>query len=591
MNSEADPTGLDDVGRAVRDLATSWTMPPATRDVAGWRDRIAPTGAIRRRWGSWGRPVAAAAGLALTISIAAALLAVWLVLPPRGGPGPGASGQPSSTPRPTPNPALLYSAPPTATPLPTLPAYALFGAQLPVGRVLVSAGSGPALLDLTNGTLTAIDPTAGLGNDQVFPLPGGGFLCACVTSVGTVDPATTSLDTTTTVTLRWLAADGTTGRSVVLPPYVGRADPAVANEAPHSAVTTSLSPDGSRLYVGWEVERPPVWQGGIDVVDLAAGRIVQTVNLPGLADAVAGQSQAPDGATVAVAPDGASALIGRVLWYPGGGTPSSWHATAPLHAGRFGLPVAVPADPHGLDGAPCAGVLGPGGFATPTIYYEVCTGDSGALVRRVDQAGRPLGDTSLGGSNGIDFGLGTVVDQARHLLYAWDPFGARLVRVDLTTGRITGSTALPTPAALTDPLTAAARALAGWLAPATEAKDYLSPSLAIAADGSRLYALGTAATDPTSPAGGSTGVWVFDTSSLAIVGHWAPLADYISVTLADGGLVLVAGMPGVDTSGVQNDQQGASVVAYDPASGAVRIVAGQVQGSSAGWVLFPSPGP
>ena len=73
-------------------------------------------------------------------------------------------------------------------------------------------------------------------------------------------------------------------------------------------------------------------------------------------------------------------------------------------------------------GPPAPGALGPGGFATPTIYYEVCTGAGGALVRRVDQAGRPLGDTSLGGSNGIDFGLGTVVDQARHLLYAWDPF-------------------------------------------------------------------------------------------------------------------------------------------------------------------------
>ena len=103
--------------RLVRWPAGGIGSPPRARSAdAG------PHGAVRSL---------AAAGLALTISIAAALLAVWLVLPPRGGPGPGASSQPSSTPRPTPNPALLYSAPPTATPLPTFPAYALFGAAAP----------------------------------------------------------------------------------------------------------------------------------------------------------------------------------------------------------------------------------------------------------------------------------------------------------------------------------------------------------------------------------------------------------------------------------------------------------------------------
>ncbi|HEY7813916.1 MAG TPA: hypothetical protein VIC62_11800, partial [Nakamurella sp.] len=431
-------------------------------------------------------------------------------------------------------------------------------------------------------------PTAGLGNDQVFPLSGGGFLCACVSSLDQGSAGTST--TIATVTLRWVGPDGAAERSIVLPSYVGQSDPHAAGEASHAAITASLSPDGSKLYLGWAVERPPAWQSGIDVVDLAAGRVIQTIGLPDVPDAVAGQAQAVDAATVTVAADGAAVLIGRVVWYPGGGAPGSWHATASLRAGRLGQPVGVPADAHGLDAAPCAGALGAGGFASPTVYYEVCAGDGGAILRRVDQAGRPLGDTALGTSNGIDFGLGTVVDQPRQLLYAWDPFSSRLVRVDLATGRITGSAVLPPPTAMTDPLTALGQAFARWLAPATTAKDYLSPSLAVSADGSRLYALGTAAVDPTSPDGGSTGVWVFDTSSLAVVAHWAPLADYISVTLADGGLVLAAGMPGVDVSGVQNDQQGASVVAYDPATGAVRIVAGQAQGSSAGWVLFPSPG-
>jgi hypothetical protein len=93
--------------------------------------------------------------------------------------------------------------------------------------------------------------------------------------------------TTVTVTLRWLGADGTPRRSVTLPTYVGRADPTVSNEPDHAGVTASLSPDGTTLYVGWVVEQPPVWHGGIDVVDLAAGQVVQTLSLPDVPNQVA----------------------------------------------------------------------------------------------------------------------------------------------------------------------------------------------------------------------------------------------------------------------------------------------------------------
>ena len=93
------------------------------------------------------------------------------------------------------------------------------------------------------------------------------------------------------------------------------------------------------------------------------------------------------------------------------------------------------------------------------------------------------------------------------------------------------------------------------------------------------------------PGAGSTGVWVFDASSLQAVAHWAPVADYVSLTLnRDGSLLLVAGMPGADAAGNSNDQA-ASVTIYDAATGAVRAIAGQVQANSAGWVMFPSRTP
>jgi hypothetical protein len=242
----------------------------------------------------------------------------------------------------------------------------------------------------------------------------------------------------------------------------------------------------------------------------------------------------------------------------------------------------------GLDGGNCVGPGGPAGFVTATTYFEICYGDAGAIVRRVDVSGRPLGDTVLGGSTAVGFGLGTVVDPAHHLLYVWEPFGRHLLRVDLATGQITGRGTLPTASASAGPFADVAHAIAAWLAPAVAAKMYINPSLAMSHDGSRLFAIGTATADPLGPGGGSTGVWVFDTSSLVTVAHWAPVADYISLTLnRDGSLLLVAGMPGADAAGNSNDQA-ASVTIYDAASGAVRAIAGQVQPNSAGWVMFPS---
>jgi len=303
---------------------------------------------------------------------------------------------------------------------------------------------------------------------------------------------------------------------------------------------------------------------------------------------VASTSAGVGGASVTVAPSGTLAMIGRSLWSSGGSAPGSWHATAPVHDGHLGPLSALAAGTGGLDGGTCVGSGGPAGFATATTYFEICYGDSGPVVRRVEVSGRALGDTALGGNTAGGFGLGTVVDKMHHLLFVWDPFGRHLERVDLATGQITGRGTLPTASASAGPLADVAHAIGAWLAPAVAAKMYINPSLAISPDGSRLFAIGTATADPLTPGGGSTGVWVFDTSSLVTVAHWAPVADYVSLTLnEDGSLLLVAGMPGTDAAGNSNDQA-ASVTIYDAATGAVRAIAGQVQPNSAGWVMFPS---
>ncbi len=289
------------------------------------------------------------------------------------------------------------------------------------------------------------------------------------------------------------------------------------------------------------------------------------------------------------APDGRLALIERFISYGSTSARDSWHGTAAVLANRLGVISVLAPRANGLDDGVCPGQAGEAGFINATTLFEICDTPSGSILRRADLAGHPLGDTNLGPNTAGGGGLGVVFDRARGRLFAWDPFGRQLIRVDLSSGLITGKITLGAQASL-DPLTAAGRLLAGWLAPTAVAKVFLSPSIILAPDGSRLFVIGTQATDPLSPETGSTGVWVIDPSSLATAAHWAPQADYISLALnADGSLLLAAGMPGADAAGTPSDQD-ASVTIYDSSTGAIRAIAGQVS-NSAGWLLFPVPSP
>ena len=598
MNGRQDQRSLasdEALGSRIRELAAGWQMPPGTQDVRSWSDRVQRTDAGRRGWSGFRRALAAAAAFALVLTVVAAGLVVWLGLPGQKGPTSGVSVSPpgiaSTRPRPTIDPRTLHSPAPTTSPNPTLPAYALTGAPLAPEQVIVDAGSGPALFNMATGQLDGIAPTTAQSYAQMFRLPDGSFLCACATTLSGGQGSGGGIRSSAVLTLRWFSSAGSPSRTVTLPAYVGQADSGVSSEPDHAALTASLGPDGATMEVGWAIEAPPTWRSGIDVVNLATGRVVQTVTLPSVPDQAGSVSAGASPPNLIFAPAGNLAMIERFGWSGGSGASvGSWHATATFSSGRLGAPIQVAPDASGLDGtATCSGFGTPAGF-TPgsTSYYTICSDSNGALLRRVDRSGRPLGDTRLTEAQSASAGLGIVVDQARELLYAWDPFAKSLLRVDLQTGAVTGHGTLPAAAMTNDPLADAARMLARWLAPSVDAKVYLSPSLALSADGSRLYAIGTAATDPLNPAGGSTGIWVFDSTTLGIVDHWAPDADYVSLGLnRDGSLLLAAGMPGSDAAGTQSDQ-GPSVTIYDPATGVIRAVAGEVGPASSGWVMFPS---
>jgi hypothetical protein len=584
------PRSDEAIGARIRELAAGWQLPAGAQGARSWSDRVGRTDGRRRGRRGFGRILTTAAAIAVALTIVGAAFVVWLGLPRQSGPATGVTVSPGSTASPRSRPtATLNSSPPTITPSPTLPAYALSGPPLSPEQVIVQGGGGPALFDIGTGRLTSLVAPTNPGFDQLFALPQGGYLCACIGTVTGLDPATGRAQTTATVTLRWLDAGGQPSHSLTLPSYVGRADPTVPVEGDHAAIAASLSPDGTTLYLGWAVEDPPVWRAAIDVVALATGKVVQSLALPDLPDEVGATSASVGGATVAFGPNGRLALIERLIWYAGTSARGSWHGTVPVQANRLGAVSALTPGVNGLDDATCPLESGQVGFINATTLFEICDGPSGSILRRADLSGHPLGDTALGATTDGEAGLGIALDRAHGRLFAWDPFDRQLIRVVLASGQITGRASLAAQAA-TDPLTAAGRVLAGWLAPTALAKVFLSPSLVLSADGSRLFMIGTDATDPLSPAG-STGVWVVDPSSLTTIGHWAPLADYISLSLnADGSLLLAAGMPGSDAAGTTNNQD-SSVTIYDSRTGAIRAIAGSVQPNSAGWLLFPVPSP
>jgi hypothetical protein len=572
----------EELGALVRDLARDWTMPPQRLGEPGWHERVRPAAVDRR--GSpvrWAVRTTRAIGAALVATLVLALVAVLLTLPRTAPavPPTSAAAVPGGTTVPTASPP---SATPPATPAATpLPALERIGPLPSPSRLVVGTGGAYQVLDLATGSLGSPFNAPADTYSPLLARPGGGFVLLATASFST--PTADGVR----VTLRTYDAQGHPLTSFVPGgsggTFAGRIDPhalvAASDQGASASLDGSLSGDGRLLYLGWTERLPPVWHSGIDVVDLTSGKILQTVRLPDVASNQAGAAIYPWAPHVVEAPDARHVVIRATVVAQATAVSAWW--SAPLGGGRIGSLTPFATGPGTL--GTCAETSMAEGFANDAAYFAVCgqPGDP-AVLRRVDLAGRPLGDTTLPGLSGgqLPGEVAVVLDRGRGRLYAWGPFAATLVAVTLADGRVVGTAILPRPSAVGgDPLAllgSLGREVGRWLAPAAAAKMYLQPALALSPDGTRLYALGVNGTSPLDVSAGSSGVWVFDTASLAVVGHWAPTADYISVAVSpDGTVVYAAGMSGVDAAGTQGAQQ-ASVTAFDARSGAIRVIAGRL---------------
>lgn len=571
--------GRDDaaLGRLVRAAADTWAMPPVRLDAPGWRERVrvrrTSGGTARERLGRLGR----AATAAVAMTVVAAIFGVWLTQQP---PGIGKPSTPAGTATPGSTAATA------ASPLPKL----LVSGDLPrPSAVIVELEDGDhAIADLATGTLGPRLTGSGWPS-QLRQLADGSLACVCATPSGNVAGSPTKI----TMTLVRYDATGSVLSRTDIRTFEGAPDPradAGAERPDHVLVAVAFARDGRHAFIGWSVRAHPAWRSGILAIDLTDGSVTGEATLP---DASTGEG---DARRVVDAPrvvgEAGSGLIvarGWYSWSPATSREPAYHFGTDVYTGTFepALRPGALGTMAALDaGANCGDVIDLAGRLPDGATWLACRQGGGTkVIRRIEASGSFAGDTRIqGGPSDID-GITSVASGDGSSLFAWDPVGLRLTRIDLATGVSTESPAAASvPSGDGGPLGALGR----WLTPSAMAKLFLRSGVLASPDGSRIYAIGVrgGGSDEMS---GSAGVYAYDAATLALLWHAEPAADYVSLAVSpDGAFLYAAGMPGVDGAGRRSSQP-ASITVLDAPDGTTRLIAGQLGGGVITFTTSPLP--
>lgn len=570
------PIDIDDdtIAQLVRDVAAGWTLPPQRLDAPSWRDRVRSrrTRRIEAARGWFGR-VGQAATAAVALTVVGALVAVLLTRPPINS---GASQVPSvgSSPRAT-----------TGAQASPLPKLIVPGAVPNPAVVIVQTDLGEfARVDLAKGTIGA-SLTSRSFSTTVHVAPDGTMTCLCVAESGQVN----GNPTRAVVTFERYAPDGAQVASIPVDTFVGQIDPrdpvgSNPDNPSNVLVKTSYTDDGRYGFVGWSARAHPVWHSGIVVVDLGDGSVVSRLDLP---DATTGADTARRlvDAPRVVGVGGASELLLARSWYQSTqSTQFGARYTFDNDVYRVGFTAGSWSHLTALPGAAnCGDDVIQGGALAAGGAWLVCGngGTSLTVIRRLAADGSSIGDSRVTSDHAIEGEMVAASPDGRRL-FVWDPVSATLTRVDLATGETTTGQG-PTARVERGPLSA----FGEWLAPPVAAKSLLRGGVLVSADGRRVYAVGVHASADVQKAAGSAGVYAFDASTMASVGHWDPTADYVSLAVSrDGAFVYAAGLPGVDASGTDHAAQGASITVFSTADGSVQLIAGEL---GFGMLSFATP--
>jgi hypothetical protein len=541
-----DRAPLDDaaLALAIRNVVDDWSLPPQRLDAQTWRDRVDR----RRRAGDGGlggrgrRLILGAAAVLIVATVSLSFAAGWLKVPrtDQGSVLPSPSAGASSIPAPS------GSALPIASPMPKL---SLNGDLPTPSRVMVRTGQGYNLVDLATGELGPVVIPVGYGPTAVLARPGGGWLCVCGDGQNVIQ-----------LSLRTIDANGAVGEPQHLKDVVGTADPGVSRDLQPllASVRTSASPDGRFALIGWASRDGAAgWRIGVDVLDLETLATVASteflVDEPAARDGRPLVRQAP---SVRLSPAGDRILLASIGNSDMSGQLTN-EGTDHWLAAFDGRSIGAPAPAGSTKVKECieldAGLIDVGPSTDGAVYYTVCTSpDRPFSVDRVAADGRLVSAADLPGIlAGIDGGI--VARPSGDVLYSWDPFASVLSSLDLRSGELSvGAPQLPNPKGRTGP----------------------ADLIVVSVDGTRVYTLGIGSEDGSTA---SAGVFAFDGSTLAPVGHWAPQADLTSISVSeDGQYVYAAAAGGEAPDGAPAPEFGASITVYDTSDGSVVLLAGRL---------------
>jgi hypothetical protein len=516
------------------------------------------------------RLVAGLTGAAIVIAIGLGII------------GPGLQGtaiQPNEEPAPSAD----------GGPIPTrLPPLTLAAAGAPDMAFPVMSG-GLRWVDARTGSMSGQGTVWG-GSGWIFAGSDGSALCVCYDSPwsqdGTVERVTV---------VRYDSTGHETSRSV--------AEELTSPLRSWDAILrdVAVAPDRAALYVAAAIGDTDGWAVSLDTIDLdraGTGDAATRLDLGRVANPPSGAIMGDP--TVRVSPDGRRIRVSihysprrsidpELPW-----TEQVWLVDL---AGSAGPAVRRLADRATDDPGRCDGEA----WATNTQYVVLCrqtVGDRRVPVARVEDLDGLSVEHQLGDAIGRD-DLDWLVDSAAGIVYRWSRFSHSLARLDIQTGdvlsRSLGGSA--------DEIAAVQPAGGPW--PATsgggrptwaqliQASSLGHPRLVGSRDGSLLYAIGMRSTTgelSSEPLEASTGIWVFEAKTLALLARWPAAAMYDEIGLTpDGHYVLTAGLEGVTAEGRVADWA-SSLAFHDALAGTLAEQIGDIVGPNGFPVSFLVPG-
>jgi hypothetical protein len=360
----------------------------------------------------------------------------------------------------------------------------------------------------------------------------------------------------------------------------------------------ALDPRGEGVTLATATHAVGGWTVRVDRVE--SGQVVARAAVGTILDSDVGESRISE-VRVWISPDGGHARVrlgttrNHLIQPEGPAASFTW--LVPIVEGAPGKADAIPAAEDDRDGAQC----GKEGWATATDFVTLCF----AFDSDAGQPSTTIDVQSLDGSASrqvipavVSFGFepaGWLMDATASILYLYDGLSTRIFRVEVPSLEVT-ERELPRPAAGGGFDPEAAR-------PEPEPVDTLwqsgapasslwSSSIVGSPDGSLLYVAGNPPPSVEFESQfSSTGIWVLDAATLAVVDHWQPEAEYLWLGLTpDGRYVMAFGSP--SSAEIQaHGNYGPLLTFHDAASGAAVLIIRSVVTQLGSEPYFPLQGP